>query len=288
MTKRILVHLHLYYLKQLDAILNKLQNLRAVNPDFDLYVTMVTESPEAEQKIKTFKADTHIIKLENRGYDVGPFLEVLRSVNLDNYDYVLKIHTKGVEASNYTRINGRRFDNKLWGSLLFDALLESEEQVETDLRKLEKAGTGMLSSAYLVSDDKNLYQQFLPKINKILKSSGLPQTDKFKFVAGTMFWVKAKLLKPLQKYGLADFEVTDGKIKEGTEAHCFERLFGALAEAQGYKVSGVYGINSYKYEWHFMLNGIKRFLFYKKHTKRGKILIKICKIPVWTQKINKD
>lgn len=281
--KRILVHLHLYYLNQLDEILSRLQHLHGLN--FDLYVTMVTKSTAAEQKIKLFKPEAHIVQVENKGYDVGPFIEILHSLNLDNYDYVLKIHTKGTTAENYTRINGKRLNNKLWSRLLFEALLFSEEQVHNNLRQLANADIGMLSSAYLITDDKKLYRQFLPQINKILQNAGLPKVDKFSFVAGTMFWAKANLLKPLQNYKLTDFTATDGKVKEGTLAHCFERLFGALAEVQGFKL---YGIKSSKADLAFALNEFKRFLFYKKHTKSGKLLVKICKIPVWIQKLNKD
>ena len=281
--KRILVHLHLYYLNQLDEILNRLQNLQGLN--FDLYVTMVNKSPAAEQKIKQFKPDTHILQVANQGYDIGPFIEVLHSLNLDNYDYVLKIHTKGTAAENYTRINGKRLNNKLWNRLLFDALLFSEEQVHNNLRQLANADIGMLSSTYLITDDKKLYEQFFFFFNEILQAESLPQVDTFSFVAGTMFWAKASLFKPLQKYRLADFPVTDGKVKEGTLAHCFERLFGAVAQAQGLKL---YGVKSSKVGFTFALNEFKRFLFYKKHTQSGKLLIKICKIPIWTQKINKD
>ena len=281
--KRILVHLHLYYLNQLDEILVRLQNLQGLN--YDLYVTMTEKNSGAEQKIKQFKPNAHIFQVANKGYDVGPFIEVLHSLNLDKYEYVLKIHTKGTTAQNYTYINGRRFDNKLWSRLLFEALLPSKEQVRNNLQLLANADIGMLSSAYLITDDKTLYRQFLPQINKILQNAGLPKVNKFSFVAGTMFWAKANLLKPLQKYKLADFTATDGKVKEGTLAHCFERLFGALVQAQGLKL---YGIKSSKITLAFALNEFKRFLFYKKHTKSGKLLIKICKIPVWVQKINKD
>ena len=281
--KHILVHLHLYYLHQLDEILSYLQNLQDF--DYDLYVTMTEKAGGAEQKIKQFKPNAHILQVANKGYDVGPFIEVLHSLNLDKYAYVLKIHTKGTAAKNYTRINGKRFDNKLWSRLLFEALLSGKEQVHNNLRLLANADVGMLSSAYLITDDKKLYEQFLPQINKILQTAGLPEVDKFSFAAGTMFWAKANLLKPLQKYQLADFAATDGKVKEGTLAHCFERLFGAIVQAQGYEVCGV---KSSKAGFIFALNEFKRFLFYKKRTKSGKLLVKICKIPVWVQKINKD
>ena len=35
-----------------------------------------------------------IITVPNKGYDIYPFLIVLSKVKLDEYDYILKIHTK--------------------------------------------------------------------------------------------------------------------------------------------------------------------------------------------------
>lgn len=88
---KILVHLHLYYHEQLDWFLAKLKNITC---PYDLYVTYVDKNKLSEQKLKSFKPDVKLIKVENRGYDVYPFWQVLQRINLDDYNYVLKLHTK--------------------------------------------------------------------------------------------------------------------------------------------------------------------------------------------------
>ena len=93
--KTLLVHLHLFYKEQLDFMINKLKNIS--NCKWDLYVTMPVENNEIEEKLKKFKPNTKIIIVDNIGYDIWPFIQVVQSINLDNYDYILKIHTKNYQ-----------------------------------------------------------------------------------------------------------------------------------------------------------------------------------------------
>ncbi len=81
-------------------------------------------------------------------------------------------------------------------------------------------------------------------------------------------------------YSLKDFDVTNGKIKDETLAHVVERLFGAIVEAGGYEVVGVKHDN---YSLWFWWMAVKRFLFQKKVTKSGKLMVKICRIPVFVK-----
>ena len=277
---RIAVHLHLYYLEQLPRILAYLKNLTGV--DYDLIVTMCGEDAAAESGLKAFKADVQIIKVENRGYDVGAFMEFLHRIKLDDYDYILKLHTKNTTKGNYTHLNGRRFDNALWAKVLYDALLKSPKQVKENLQQLEeKPEIGMVAAAYCISGEHKLYDKWLEEINSCLAEMNLPQVRDFSFVAGTMFWARAEIFKPFLRYGLKDFAPTDGKIKEGTKAHVFERLFGAAVMAQGYEIRGV---KQWRYGLLLLKSAITRFFYQKKITTSGKKLIKICKIPVYSKK----
>ena len=90
--KKVLVHLHLFYHEQLPYFLDKLKNIN--NCDWDLIVTVCEHIDESEKMILNFKSDAEIRLVENNGYDILPFLNVIKSVNLDDYDFVLKLHTK--------------------------------------------------------------------------------------------------------------------------------------------------------------------------------------------------
>ena len=275
------VHLHLYYMDQLPEIISKLQNLDKADVDYDLYVTMIAKDEEAENKIKQAFPKVTIWQVENRGYDIGPFIDFLHKIELDSYDYILKVHTKNKNQGNYTILNNRRFDNKLWGEVLREALLGSSEQIKQNYAKFSEDDTiGMLGSKYCLTSEKHAYQSLLEQIKSEMARLHLPENDKVEFIAGSMFIVRAKLLKPFLQINLDDFAETDGRIKEGTKAHVYERLFGCAVLAQGKRIEG---IKQYHYGKAFLKARIKRFFYQKKQTKSGKTIIKICKLPIYAK-----
>ena len=42
-----------------------------------------------KEKIYDFKDNAQIISVPNRGYDLAPFLQAVKTVNLDDYDYIM-------------------------------------------------------------------------------------------------------------------------------------------------------------------------------------------------------
>lgn len=278
--KTLAVHLHLYYVEQIDEVLTKLANLQDV--DYDLYVTMTKEDADVWSKIKRFNPQSQIWLVSNRGYDIGPFVEFLHRINLDDYKYILKVHTKSKYSKNYTHLNNMRFDNALWGRVLWDALLATPKRVLHDLKLLEDAQTGMLSSSYCINKEKRNYNKLLLQINQKLNDMNLDKTNEPEFVAGSMFYARADLLKPLLSLQLNDFAITDGAIKEGTLAHVMERVMGAMIASQGYKISGVS-------DWYPRLlcwkTAFKRFVYQRKVTANNKLLIKVLKLPIYSKKI---
>ncbi|MBO5441236.1 MAG: hypothetical protein J6A09_01550, partial [Alphaproteobacteria bacterium] len=133
---KIAVHLHLYYQTQLPEMLKLLTNLNQPGINWDLYVTLpLTDSltdAQAEvisNRILSVFPNAKITHPENRGYDVGAFIDFLHHINLDEYDYVLKVHTKNQDKRNQTILNGNKLDNALWRKILLDALLITKKQI---------------------------------------------------------------------------------------------------------------------------------------------------------------
>lgn len=281
--KKTAVHLHSYYIDQLPYLIEKLHNLDKVKVAYDLYVTITEDNESIKEEILREFPRAIIWQVENRGYDVGPFIDFLHKIDFGKYEYILKIHTKNQKQGQYTHLNGRRFDNKLWGEVLYEALLGSELQIEKNFEIMQNDNVGMVSSGYCITAERKTYEQFLPQINQELHKLGFDRSiEKLSFVAGTMFWVKTKVLQKLTTYNITDFPITDGSQKEGTKAHMFERLFGALVQVNGMQL---FGVKQYRYGRQFLWQEIKRFCFQKKVTKHGKLLIKILKIPVFCKKI---
>ena len=90
--KPILVVVHIYYSNLWSELKKSIQSIQAY--PFELYVTMTEKKLDSEEDIhQTFpKAKIEIV--DNRGYDVGPFVHVLNKLNLDNYSYIVKLQTK--------------------------------------------------------------------------------------------------------------------------------------------------------------------------------------------------
>ena len=264
---KIAVHLHLYYLEQLDDILQRLSYLDVCK--YDLFVTMSELNPQAHEKILKFNPQATIWQTQNFGYDIGPFIDFLHKIKLDDYDYVLKIHTKRM-SGDYCQFNHKRFSVKTCRNMLLDGVLCSPQAVKANLRIMTDNQTvGMIGNDYILTDEK---ASLLPL------PTGLTMPKDLHFVAGTMFFVRAKLLRPFLKYKIEDFTISDKSVHDNTLAHVLERLFCFAVTAQGYKIQGV----KYKsYAWLFFIAKLKRFLFQKKITRHGNLIIKICKIPVF-------
>nr|QIM10662.1 hypothetical protein PlAlph_5540 [uncultured Alphaproteobacteria bacterium] len=287
MTK-ILIHFHLYYIDQLDYFLDKISNVQGCN--YDLYVTMVEKNEKAEEKIHLRFPQAHILLVPNQGYDVGPFIDVLNRVNLNDYDYVLKIHTKNTTLNNGDKINGRWISRKCWMPLLVESLIGSKKIFIQNLHQFEKRpNIGMLASKHLITSSTDSYKNIKELVYNTIKRLGFNIPQKLTFVAGTMFMARAHLFLPIIKagYTLNDFEAT-GKTSQGNQlAHAFERAFGVMVSEQYNTICG----NSYKCfttKLQYWLYQFRYFLFYRKHCYDGSIIIKICKIQFYKSRVNYD
>ena len=106
--------------------------------DYDLFVTVVKSNPIIEQKIKAFNPNSHIWIVENRGYDIGPFIEFLHHINLANYSLIMKIHTKNNKTGCNTYLNQHWLSRKLWFELLIKALLGSPNVISKNIKAFKK------------------------------------------------------------------------------------------------------------------------------------------------------
>lgn len=277
---KIAVHLHLFYQEQVEDMLDRLKNLS--NVPYDLYVTFVSENLEIEQKIRAFKADANVWIVPNVGYDVGPFIDFLHHIDIDSYDYIIKIHTKRTTGEYEVLFNHRRFDMKMWRELMLDSVISRRAVVE-NMQIFEKfENVGMIGHKYVTTKEYQHYRTVECDAVEQMKKIGLAVPNDKTFVAGTMFWVRAKLLKPFLCYNTMDFVQSQPLVHDCTLAHVLERIFGWSVSTQGYKILGV----QYKiYFWCLLKTQIYHFLFSKKVTKKGYLLVKVCKIPVLRIKI---
>lgn len=234
--KKLLVHLHLYYLEQVDFMLKKLHNISGC--EWDLYVTLCTQDNNVINKIKTFKPDAQIILVENKGYDVLPFLKVLRTCNLENYDYILKLHTKH-KATSLVQFKNIVYKNYLWRDKLINALLKSKKCFKDNLKILaNKKEVGIIADKNFVFELTKYYGE-IPEdtylLEELKQRLNIKNDYKF-FVAGTMFIARAEIFEKLILSDISeeDFDSKSVSQTSGSMAHLLERIFGILANEKGY------------------------------------------------------
>ena len=139
----------------------------------------------------------------------------------------------------------------------------------------------------LLPRDWESYRSWLRAV-EVLKTLGLPEPPNSHFVMGSMFICRAELLKPLQRLGLTteDFPPPDPEHLEETIAHVIERLLGAVVTSQGYEIRDCFSPRKeyIREAIEVLLQRIGHFLYSQKITRKGKLIIKICKIPVYYER----
>jgi len=137
----------------------------------------------------------------------------------------------------------------------------------------------MVASHELIT--RNIFGAEVQGVKDFLKKHNLPQLD-YRFVAGTMFIVKAHLLKPLLALNLCQDDFMPSDTQRNMQlAHIIERILGYFIYHQGYEIADFNPKKKWVYFLASLFQRIKRFLFLHKETSSGKRIIKICKIPIW-------
>jgi O-antigen biosynthesis protein len=236
---KIAVHFHLYYQDLLDEFIQYLDNIEF---PFYLYVTVTEDQVSVQEKLSQHFDHVFVLKIENRGKDIGGFLSVLNEFSLERYDLVLKIHTKKSQNQEryMTSIKSIFGDDvetgAIWRRQLLEPILGSKSKVVKIIHQFRKhKDIGIIGSKKFLcqAPDINvaLYQEVCDRLQ-------IP--NKIYFIAGTMFWIRGELLVNLKESGftIKNFKMNDNSI-EGDLEHCLERIFGSLAESKNMRILGV-------------------------------------------------
>ncbi len=269
---KLLVHLHLYYHNQVDYFIEKLSNIEGC--DWDLYVTYVEENPKTFEKIKNLKPEAKFFKVKNIGYDVWPFIQVLRDINLSDYDYILKLHTKNqckINFSQYKFIG--KFQEYQWRNELIKPLIGSRSIFRKNLNYMKKPDTGIIASKLLTLKAITMRKEETDLLDNLLIRLNIKSDNRY-FVAGTMFIIKSDALRILKYSDICEKDFISIVMKTGgggTIAHALERIFITLALENNLKV---YKIQNYPLYLKFLSEKFVKNIFslVNSNDKRHKIL----------------
>lgn len=235
---KLLTVLHVFYHDQVDYFIDKLSNINGI--EWDLVVTYSEFSAETEAKLKIFKPDVKMLQVGNAGYDVWPFIQVIQNIDFDEYEYVLKLHTKGQSKQ---RLNGVNFKEWLWRDLLVKALLKSRSRFAACIRLLEtQSDIGMLCSYELYKDMEGVLPEECEMLQNEAERISLEVTDAY-FCAGTIFLARLDAFRKLKEIEFS--EESWGNLNKshgnGTLAHVYERILCLLVADEGYRIETIIG-----------------------------------------------
>ena len=304
--KPILVHLHIYYQEQYLMLKDCLLNLK--DYPFKLWVTMVEEHAELISDLKVSFKDCKIEIVENLGYDVSPFVHVINEVNLDEYSYVIKLHTKRDVLDE--KFKEHRYYGSAWRDFLL-SFIKDKSTIDKVISTLENhQNIGMSANINVIIDkllDPLLEQE---KTKEFIENRHLPFVD-YRYVTGTMFIARASVFKALQSLKLKteDFEVPDAKHNSCQLAHVIERFMGYIVYLNHMQIidctQSLYKTRlyfwhlyldqhfnvDYKYEHYikelFIRKFVLKYLVSVRKTKKNKLLVKIFRIPILSIKCKK-
>ena len=212
--------LHVYYNDVFAGILKQIpvdENL-----SIKLFITCPGEvKPDIEKTLLPYTFNHEIMVVENRGRDILPFLKVLPVAFNQGFNLILKLHTK---RSNHLN------KKEPWSSDLFNKLLGTNN-VRNILNLFSVyPQIGMIGPAGNILPMALYYGGNALKVKELCFQMGLSenQLKNLNFVAGSMFYARKEVLKPVLKLGLSekDFE-PENKQLDNTMAHAVERIFPA-------------------------------------------------------------
>jgi glycosyltransferase involved in cell wall biosynthesis len=240
--RKIAVHLHLYYLDLWLEMRSYLNNLKGLNAD--IYVTISQDAPENQvasivSHITAAFPKAIILHCENRGMDVGPFIQVLSHITRNNksYDYLLKIHTKKSLQASGEQIGAE------WRRDLLDGLAATPTLVDRILSLFESdMNIGLIGPQNMIISktkrdaelgvNANLYNMKLlaDKFRLTIKNDQ-------RFVRGTMFWSRFdEIASTITDSGLSINDFENGHQIDESMAHAMERLLPAIIEHKDLRI----------------------------------------------------
>ena len=221
---RILVVAHVYYPEVWFDIEDRLAR---IPEPFDLLISLADGPAEVlEPELAERLPHAIVHRVPNEGRDLAPLVELAGAGAFDDYDAVLKVHTKR---------SPHRQDGDAWRVALLDGVMPSPDGIQRIVELLRGD-----SSVGLVVPNGSLHGAETWGSNQVLVealASRIPfafDPSQLRYPAGSMYWARPWVLRRLAdlELGREHFESEAGHV-DGSTAHALERFVGVAAQTSG-------------------------------------------------------
>ncbi|MDC8745786.1 rhamnan synthesis F family protein [Xanthomonas campestris] len=224
---RFAIVLHLFHIDLIEPICAYMRNV-IVDHDVFVSVKSISDRRVAVRYFQEHNVRATVFIHPNIGRDVGPFVSLLNTGLLDQYDAVCKIHSK----KSVYHDGGDQWRNELMKSLLGSSLTVLKILQAFD----ENPACGIIGpeSAYL--GNARFWGGNEERLRVLAAETGIEDASiRLGFFAGTMFWFRPSALGALRSRNivLSEFDPEAGQ-RDATLAHVIERLFVLWVEQAGF------------------------------------------------------
>lgn len=224
--ERLALHVHAFYPELLPDIITRLA-ANAAQPD--LFIS----APEAEvnavrEIVGGYKGKVMDVQaVPNRGRDIGPLLTAFGRRLVAEYDWIGHVHTKKAP-----QLEDRAFV-EAWSNFLLENLIGGTEggpmldRIIAEVLADPTIGIVYPDDPYVMSWTENR-----GAAESLAHRMGIAMLPcQFNFPMGTMFWMRAPVLKRFVALDLTwDDYPAEPLPTDGTMLHALERLFGVVPE----------------------------------------------------------
>jgi len=290
--KKIAIHIHLYYINQALEFKAYLKKIKIKNK-----VVIITTTNKNFKSVKKIFKNEKVYAVANKGWDVAPFIYSLNKMKKLNIDLVLKIHTKGNKGSDESVVlpNFVRLKNaNEWRIKQISCLVDNYKKIISCFKK--NNSIGIIGSKYFLCK-KPVNNNNIERNYKIIEKKFNLKKTNYKFFAGTMFWIRWEVCEKLiRKLSLEDFRkiTLENVRKNNSLAHALEHNITNIVRSCGFNLKTIEELDKDNKElikiFIRKIQGVLSLLLkyvYQKKVSKGKIRIKILKIPVYRKIINK-
>ncbi len=227
---RIALHLHAFYVEELQAVLKRLRR-NVIRPTL-----FVSTGDGKEARVQSALDDYsgpvgEIRAVPNHGRDIAPLLTLFGPTLVQEFDIFGHLHTKrSLHATNRRTIDA-------WTSFLMENLLGGESGGAMSDRILT-AMTEDPTLGIVYPDDPNILEwtENLGPAQNVAEQMYITHLhNHFSFPMGNMLWARSTYLDRFVTLGLCweDYPAEPLPI-DGTSLHAIERLLGALLKRIGF------------------------------------------------------